>query len=45
MTLRERCKQFCQKTQQDAMLRQGDPVEDLVAFVVAEIHRVSKKMP
>ena len=36
MTLRERCKAMYQKMQRDAVLRQGDPVEDLVAFVIAE---------
>ena len=35
-TLRERCKAFYQQQSRNAILRQGDPVEDLVAFVVAE---------
>lgn len=39
MTLRDRCKEFYQKAQQDAMLRQGSPVDDLMAFVLSEIGR------
>lgn len=39
MTLRDRCKAHYQKMRQDAILRQGDPVEDLLAFVVSEIGR------
>lgn len=38
-SLRERCKAIYQKMQQDAILRQGNPVDDLLAFVVAEIGR------
>ena len=37
--LHERCKEMLGKLRQDAMLRQGSPVEDLVAFVVAETGR------
>jgi hypothetical protein len=38
-TLRQRCSAFLSQLQQDAMLRQGSPVDDLVAFVVAETGR------
>lgn len=41
MSLRERCKAHCQKARTDAMLRQGDPVEDLMAFVISEIGRAA----
>jgi hypothetical protein len=37
--LRERCKAMYQKMGVDAMLRQGSPVDDLMAFVLAEIGR------
>jgi hypothetical protein len=37
--LRERCKTMYQKMGVDAMLRQGSPVDDLLAFVLAEIGR------
>lgn len=36
MSLRDRCKEMLQKLQRDAILRQGSPVDDLMAFVVAE---------
>ena len=39
MTLRDRCKEMYQRMQRDAMLRQGSPVDDLMAFVLAEIGR------
>lgn len=39
--LRSRCKTFYQKMGHDQMLRQGDPVEDLIAFVVSEIGRAA----
>lgn len=39
MTLRDRCKEFYQQAQRDAMLRQGSPVDDLMAFIVAETGR------
>lgn len=39
--LRARCKAMYQKMGRDAMLRQGDPVEDLTAFVVSEIGRAA----
>ena len=35
-TLRERCKAMYQQMQQNAILRQGSPVDDLMAFVMAE---------
>jgi hypothetical protein len=40
-TLRHRCKAVLDKLQMDAILRQGDPVEDLVAFVQAEKGRAA----
>ena len=41
MTLRERCKAMYQQMQRNAMLRQGSPVDDLTAFVVAETGRAA----
>lgn len=41
MTLRERCKAFVAKDRQDAMLRQGDPVQRLMEFVIAESGRAA----
>jgi len=41
MTLRERCKAMYQQMQRDAMLRQGSPVDDLMAFVLAEKGRAA----
>lgn len=41
MTLRNRCKAFYQKSRQDAMLRQNNPVDELVNFVVSEIGRAA----
>ena len=43
MTLRERCKAMYEKMGRDAMLRQGSPVDDLMAFVVAETGRSADK--
>lgn len=40
-TLRERCTEFYQAQSRNAMLRQGSPVEDLMAFVVAETGRIA----
>lgn len=40
-SLRERCKRFYQKAQRDAMLRQGSPVDDLMAFVMSEQGRTA----
>lgn len=37
--LRGRCAAFLSKLREDAMLRQGSPVDDLIAFVVAETGR------
>ena len=39
MPLRDRCKEFYQRMQRDAMLRQGSPVDDLASFVETEIGR------
>lgn len=39
MALRDRCKEFYQRMQRDAMLRQGSPVDDLTSFVETEIGR------
>jgi hypothetical protein len=39
MNLRDRCKQFCQEQARNAMLRQGSPVDDIMAFVIAETGR------
>lgn len=36
MSLRDRCLAFYQQQSRNAMLRQGDPVEDMIAFVMAE---------
>lgn len=36
MGLRSRCKALYQKMQHDAMFHQGSPVDDLMAFVIAE---------
>ena len=38
-TLRERCKAMLGQLQRNAILRQGSPVDDLMAFVVAETGR------
>lgn len=35
-TLRERCAEMIARLSRDAILRQGDPVETLLAFVIAE---------
>ena len=43
MTLRDRCKQFYQQAQTNAMLRQGSPVDDLMAFVMSEQGRAADK--
>jgi hypothetical protein len=43
MTLRDRCKEFYQTMQTNAMLRQGSPVDDLVAFVMSEYGRAADK--
>lgn len=37
--LRDRCRDLYGRMSRDAMLRQGDPVETLVAFVTSEIGR------
>lgn len=38
-SLRERCRQMLGTLSQNAVLRQGSPVDDLMAFVLAEIGR------
>lgn len=38
-TLRSRCAALLSRLQSDAVLRQGSPVDDLVAFVTAETGR------
>jgi hypothetical protein len=40
MTLRKRCKAMYHQMQRDAVLRQGSPVDDLMAFVISEKGRV-----
>lgn len=37
--LRARCAEYIRKQSRDAILRQGNPVEDLVEFVIAETGR------
>lgn len=46
-TLRDRCKAIASKLQRDAMLRQGNPVDTLLEFVVrkAKPNMIMKKMP
>lgn len=44
MSLRDRCKEFYQTMQRNAMLRQGSPVDDLMAFVTAETGRTADKV-
>lgn len=41
--LRDRCRELYGRMSRDAMLRQGDPVETLVAFVTSEIGRSADK--
>lgn len=41
--LRARCLKFYQQQGRNAILRQGDPVEDLLAFVTAEMGRSADK--
>lgn len=42
MGLRQRCKDFFQSQQRDGMLRQGDPVQAIQDFVLAEKGRVEE---
>jgi hypothetical protein len=44
-TLRDRCWKFYQKLQRDAQLQQGSPIDDLVAFVIAEEGRSTCETP
>jgi hypothetical protein len=41
MTLRDRCSKIANQLQRDAMLRQGNPVETIMAFVQAEMGRTA----
>lgn len=41
MNFRDRCKEFYQSQGRDAMLRQGDPVQNIMAFVQSEIGRTA----
>ena len=41
MGLRDRCKQMYEQMSRNAMLRQSSPVDDLMAFVQAEIGRTA----
>ncbi len=41
MSLRERCKAHLQKMKMDGILRQNDPVQDLMEFVISEIGRAA----
>lgn len=43
MTLRDRCREFQKVLQLDAVLRQGSPVDDLLAFVISEIGRAASE--
>ena len=43
MNFRDRCKAFLQQQSRNAMLRQGNPVEDLMAFVSEEHGRKADK--
>lgn len=40
-TLRDRCKAFLSKLKMDGILRQGSPVDDLIAFVLSEQGRAA----
>lgn len=41
MSLRDRCKEMCSQMQRNGILRQGSPVDDLMAFVQSEIGRTA----
>jgi len=41
MSLRNRCREFLTEQKHNAMLRVGSPVDDLLAFVLAETGRAS----
>lgn len=43
MSLRDRCREMCSAMQRNGMLRQGSPVDDLMAFVQSEIGRTADK--
>lgn len=40
-TLRDRCKEVYQKLQRDGILRQGDPVQTILEFVLSETGRAA----
>jgi len=40
-TLRDRCRKMLRQITMNGILRQGNPVEDLMAFVVAETGRTA----
>jgi len=42
--LRERCRQMIDLLNRNALLRQGSPVDDLMAFVIAETGRAADEM-
>lgn len=42
MTLRDRCKEMLAMMNQNALLRQGSPVDELMAFVIAETGRAAE---
>ena len=41
MSLRDRCKELANRLQRDGMLRQGSPVETILAFVQSEFGRAA----
>ena len=41
MSLRDRCKAYYREMGINAMLRQGSPVDDLMAFIVSETGRAA----
>lgn len=41
MSFQDRCKEFYQSQGRNAMLRQGDPVQAIMAFVQSEIGRTA----
>lgn len=44
-TLRDRCATFLGELKTNAILRQGSPVDDLIAFVIAETGRKALPRP
>lgn len=41
MSLRDRCREFCSTAQRNAIMRVGNPVDELMAFVIAETGRAA----